>query len=138
MWTEVGLPYIFERMMNFSIPIDDEILIESYDGMHLLRLLPAPAVTNYPEEHSEAGWEKFEMLGLDGGEAAILVNGLEHRLSLDLNRQVLTVVAADGAIVQSIEFSDLSGDWGFATYSVDGKWLVIGVPYDLYVFRWQP
>ena len=136
MWEEFRLPYIFERMQNFSIPVGDEILIESYDGKHLVRLLPKPTVTDYEEDHWEPGWDRFEMLGIDGGGEPILINGLEQRLSLDPAREVLDVVRVDGRVVQRIEFSDMSGDWGIATYSFDGKWLVIGVPYDLFVYRW--
>jgi len=137
MWEEIGLPYIFERMRNFSIPVDDQILIESYEGMHLLELLPVPRITIYDEDHFEPGWKKFEMVSLDEYAEPFLLNARDELLSLDLEQEVLTVRSPDGSVIQEIKFNDLSGDWGVATYSVCGKWLVIGVPYNLYVYRWE-
>jgi len=32
------------------------------------------------------------------------------------------------AVEKVVEFSDLSGDWRWATFSADGHYLLIGVP----------
>jgi hypothetical protein len=149
MWDEVGLPYIFERMLEFSIPIEDQILIVSYDGMHHVRLAPTMEVAHFPEhregdglvfgddvEHVRFGGVDFPMLGLEGGTPILDDPRRGHRLSLDLAGERLRVVDGEARVVQEIAFYDLSGDWGFATYSADGKWLAIGVPYDLFLYRW--
>ncbi len=37
-WRQLGVPPICERMIGFSVPQDDTVLVISYEGMHLLQL----------------------------------------------------------------------------------------------------
>jgi hypothetical protein len=147
-WEGVDLPYIFERMLEFSIPNEDQMLIVSYDGAHHLKLLPTVEVTHYPE-HREGedlhydgdrvlfGGVRFKMVAMDEDPPITHDTRRGHHLSLDLPGEKLFVIDDEGRLVQEIAFVDLSGDWGFATYSEDGRWLAIGVPYDVFLFRWQ-
>jgi len=136
MWEQLKLPYVFERMIAFSIPENDEILIESYDGWHLLKLPPEVSVAHDPEG-AEDQCDVDRMLGLEGGAPIMEDSQRGHRLTLELARERLLIHDSGGGLVQEIEFSDLSGDWGYATYSKDAAWLLIGAPYDLYVYRWS-
>ncbi len=111
----------------------------SYDGAHLVKLSPTVEVSHFSEYEGRpefAGLDLF-MLGLDGGAPITTDVARGHHLSLDLPAERLRVIDRLSRIVQEIEFHDLSGDWGYATYSADGKWLAIGVPYDLFLYRWS-
>ena len=43
-WQRLPVPPICERMIGFSVPQDGEVLVVSYEGMHLLRLGPEVTV----------------------------------------------------------------------------------------------
>jgi len=75
------------------------------------------------------------MLRLYGG-GPILTNELGDQPSLELSQDRLVVLSSERQVKQVIEFSDLSGDWGWATFSADGHCLLIGVPYDLFIYQW--
>jgi len=40
------------------------------------------------------------------------------------------------AVEKVVEFSDLLGDWRWATFSADSHYLLIGIPYDLFIYYW--
>jgi hypothetical protein len=48
-WQQLAVPGICERMIGFSVPQNDIVLIISYEGMHLLRLGTPVAVETDPE-----------------------------------------------------------------------------------------
>jgi hypothetical protein len=39
-WRSLPIPGICERMIGFSVPRDDTVLVVSYEGTHLVRLAP--------------------------------------------------------------------------------------------------
>jgi len=142
MWIEIAHPYLFERMTSFSIPHRDRMVICSYDGAHFVTLVPTVSVAHDPtlaEEYTggdDVEWEgvTFRTLGYGGGDP-ILVHPDGSRLVPRIAEECVDVISPDGVVIQTIEFDDLSGDWGYATFSTDGQYLVIGVPYDIYIYR---
>lgn len=142
MWIEIPHSYIFERMTSFTIPEKGRMIICSYDGAHFVTLAPTVSVVHdltMAEEYTggeEVEWEgtTHRTLGYGGGNP-ILVHPDGSRLILRITEERVDLIAPNGEIVQTLEFSDLSGDWGFATFSSDGEYLVIGVPYDIYLYR---
>ncbi len=82
------------------------------------------------------GGQAYPMLGLYGG-VPILTNELGDQLSLEPSQDRLLVLKSERQVKQVIEFSDLSGDWRWATFSADGHYLLIGVPYDLFIYWWR-
>jgi hypothetical protein len=44
-WRKLSVPPICERMIGFSVPQNGEVLVISYEGMHLIRLDSAIAVS---------------------------------------------------------------------------------------------
>ena len=40
-----------------------------------------------------------------------------------------------GEVIFEDTFEDLSGDWAVITFSEDGQYIVLGLPYELYVYE---
>lgn len=146
MWKPIQLPYIFERMIAFSIPAADVVWILSYEGLHRLTLVPRPEVWTEPKHAEDYGLldadgtllvyagQRIPMLGLYGGEP-LLRHPKGQQLAPHFDSERVDVLAPDGSIEQAITFKDLSGDWGFATFSADGRYLLVGIPYELHVYQ---
>lgn len=144
MWSPVKLPYFCERLIVFSIPENDVVWVLSYEGLHRIALSPNPAVetnTSHAEDYTlldQAGTRltsagiTVPVLGLYGGiPQSVHPDG--RRLVADFDAGRVSVVDRKGVLQQEIGFTDLSGDWGFATFSTDGRYLAIGMPYKLLV-----
>ena len=147
MWNRIKLPYIFERMLAFSIPMRDCVLVLEDEALHFISLSPELEVTT-DKEHAEEYLDIYDnepnifnyrgklykMLGLYGGEP-ILSDIYGNQLNLDAERELLEITDIEGKVIQEIQYFNLSGDWAYTTFSPDGEMLAIGVPYDLFLFR---
>ena len=146
MWEKVELPgYIFERMVGFSLPADGEVAIVSFEGVHIIDLESPGNVLNddrYPEGKGIYDERKqvlvyegkiFKMLGVFGGEP-ILDSSQGEQLVFDLEKEILKVRQNNATLFQ-FDFEDLSGDWGYATFSSDSAYMLLGLPYDIYIFQ---
>lgn len=139
MWKRLKVPPICERMIGFSIPQDDEILIVSYEGVHLLHLGDEVTVQT---DNNFAGYDiydvdsgialyqdtKYQIIGLEGGNP-ILKSSFGERLTLDTDSEILSVMRGDTTVF-STEYENFSGDWATATFCPDGRYIVLGCPYD--------
>lgn len=147
MWKRVELPFFFERMFAFSIPQQDTFWVMTYEELFQVTLAPEVKISTVPggvEELDEIFDEDrsilkidrkiYPTLGLYGG-VPILTNELGEQLSLEPCEERLLVLDSNYQVKQIIEFSDISGDWQWATFSADSHYLLIGVPYDLFVYR---
>jgi hypothetical protein len=147
-WQELDIPGIrsFERMLGFSLPVDNRVAIVAYEGIYVVHLLD-PSEVEFDDGHPEGGdvydWGHqvlkyrsghFEMLGLYGGEP-LLMSESHERLVLNLEDETLSVQDSDGKTAFEFRFRDLSGDWGYATFSRDFRYILLGMPYALHVFR---
>lgn len=141
MWTEPRLPPIFERMIGCSIPVDGEVAIISYEGIHLVNLHRPESVHHdlgiQPDVRQDKLLYKsktYSILGLQGGTPILKsVQGDHLEILAESGRLLVHTPGLKRPIESS--FEDLSGDWCLATFSTDGSWIVLGVPYDLIVFR---
>lgn len=149
MWEKLKLPFICERMVAFSIPQRDAVWVMTWDALFQVTLAPDANVLPVLRSEEELdgvfdedrnlliiGEQAYPMLGLYGG-VPILTNELSDQLSLEPNQDRLVVLNSERQVKQIIEFSDLSGDWRWATFSANGHYLLIGVPYDLFIYRWR-
>jgi hypothetical protein len=148
MWEAVEIPPLrsLERMLGFSLPVDNQIAIVAYEGIYVIRLLDPSEVEfdgRYPEGGDVYDWEhqvleyrgaRFEMLGLYGGKP-LLMGESHERLVLNLGDETLAVQDSDGKTGFEFRFRDLSGDWAYATFSRDFRYILLGMPYALRVFR---
>ncbi|MBW4604355.1 MAG: hypothetical protein KME29_33500 [Calothrix sp. FI2-JRJ7] len=147
MWQPVVLPFICERIIAFSIPENAKIWVLSWDELLSVTLAPEICVSIVKrgeeiydvidEERSVlmVNEEIYPMLGLYGG-VPILRNNVGDGLSLEPQQERLVVLNCSYEIKQIIEFYDGSGDWRWATFSVDSCYLIIGVPHFLHVYKW--
>src|SRR5688572_23522286 len=102
MWSSIQLPYIFERMIGFSIPKTNQVAIVSYEGIHLVDLDRPENVRSdpkYPEGREvydpNSGKltyqeQEYAILGLYGG-SPIHKSERGERLNLDLEGEQLRI-----------------------------------------------
>lgn len=138
-WQRKPIPPICERMIGFSVPRDDEILVVSYEGTHILHLGPVvtietdEAFAEYDIYDPASGVARYRdrdyrIIGLKGGNP-ILDGPKGERLNLNVESERLSVVK-NGEVIFSEKYENFSGDWAVATFSPDGKYIVLGCPYD--------
>jgi hypothetical protein len=133
-------------MLGFSVPQDNTVLVVSYQGTHLVRLVPPVAVetdrefSEYDLYDPESGVCRYQgrawdIIGLFPGRP--LLDGRNgERLVLDAEGLTVSVVAG-GEIVWSSGFENFSGDWAAATFSPDGRFIVLGCPYGFDFRVWE-
>lgn len=147
MWQSVPLPYICERLICFSIPVSDEFWILSYEGLHRVTIAPTISVST---DRSYAGdldiWNAedgellvvgdgfHKALGLAGGHPIHELPGSE-RLEVDPDTKILAVADPTRQHVQELGFFDEAEDWTHATFSTDGRYVVVGTPNSLTIYR---
>lgn len=145
-WRQLPVPEICERMIGFSVPQDDTVLVVSYQGMHLVRVgTPVTVETDF--EYSEYDLydpetgvcdyqgQVWNMIGLFPGKPQ-LVGQEGEQLELDTEDQTVSVIKS-AKVVWSSRLKNFSGDWAAATFSPDGKFIVLGCPYDFDFRVWQ-
>ena len=102
-------------MIGFSVPNNAETAIVSYEGIHLPDMI-------------------YSILGLHGGTPILRsVHGERLEVLSETNRLLIHSTSSKQPV--ELPFEDLSGDWCKATFSVDGSWVLLGVPYELFVFK---
>ena len=137
---------ICERVIGFSVPADDELIVISYEGLHRLRLRPTVVVGCDPQFSEYAAYDpgsgiacyegrEYSIIGLHGG-TPVLTTDRGERLHLDTQAESLSI-SGNGAETFTMKYENLSGDWVVATFSREGNWVVLGCPYgsDLVVLQ---
>jgi hypothetical protein len=145
-WSSLAIPPFCERLIGFSVPVGDMSLAISYEAVHLLRLGESVSVDtdrNFAEYDiydpetgtAEYAGTRFTIVGLHGGNP-LLTTPYGARLELDQGRQTITVVT-HGAVELAAQYENFSGDWASATFSPDGRHLLLGCPYDFDFRIWR-
>src|SRR5262245_31884063 len=146
MWREPKVPEICERLIGFSVPQDGEVLVISYEGTHVVRLGSTITVetdeefAEYDIYDPDSGVARYrgrdyQIIGLHGG-APLLESPTGERLVLDVKAEVLSIVRGSKTIY-SRPYENFSGDWAAATFSPDGRYVVLGCPYDFDFRVWE-
>ena len=145
-WQQITVPGICERMIGFSVPQQGSVLVISYEGTHLLHLGPPVTVETddaYREydvyepatgicRYRDRDWQ---IIGLHPGRP-LLGSPQGEWLELDGEANTISVLVG-GAEVWSSRFVNFSGDWAAVTFSPDGRFIVLGCPYDFDFRVWQ-
>jgi hypothetical protein len=141
-WHPIPVPGICERLIEFSIPKDGAVLVVSYDGMYLLRLgLPITVENVTDPDYDPDAWggyyggEEWDMIGLYGGDP-LLTSPQGEWLELDEENETVSVLVG-GETTWTSAFKNFSGDWAAATFSRDGRFIVLGCPYDFDFRVWE-
>jgi len=145
-WCQLEVPRICERMIGFSVPQGDVVLVISYEGMHLVHLNnPIKVDTdeefaeydcyNPDEGIAEYDGKRWRIIGLYQG-SPILKSPQGEELRLDAKRLNISIWK-HSAETWSSSFKNFSGDWTAATFSPDGKFVVLGCTYDFDFRVWQ-
>jgi len=145
-WRQVTVPPFCERLIGFSVPQDETILVVSYEGMHLIQLAE-PVTVETDEDFAEydcydpdtgiANYlgKVWMIIGLYPG-TPMLQSPCGEELHLD-SKALRIAVMRGGNELWSSSFVNFSGDWAAATFSPDGKFVVLGCPYDFDFRVWR-
>ncbi len=132
-------------MLGFSIPLDHQVVIISYEGIHTLDLNAPNGVQHdyaYPEggemydrqnQILEYHGKRFQIVGAYGGQPMV-ESQHQERLVLDQKHENFKVLSHNGSVLFQYWFVDMSGDWGYVTFSRDSNFIVLGIPYDIIIF----
>lgn len=148
-WREIQVPSFCERLLGFSVPQQDQVLVVSYEGMHLLQLGEFITVETNPDyceydlydpetgicHYLEKDWS---IIGLYGGKP--ILNGINgEKLVLNDADQTLSIVKGLWGMrrLWYYNYSNFSGDWAATTFSPNGRFLVLGCPYDFDFRIWE-
>jgi hypothetical protein len=144
-WQRVKHGYICERIIGFSLPINGEVAVISYEGIHIVPLANPDSLSHHPE-FAEGGnvydadrhrldfaGHNFCVLGLYGGQPR-LCSSHGERISFD-DGDVFTVSDANGRETFAHPYTDMSGDWRVVTFTPDDEYILFGIPYELEIFR---
>jgi hypothetical protein len=145
-WKLLAIPPICERLIGFSIPREGNVLVISYEAAHLMRLRDPVEIVHEPQagEYAiydpEAGIADFHgttysIVGLHGG-SPLLTSPQGEQLQLDTVRERLIVTKEGGAVLDTA-YENFSGDWAAATFSPDGRFIVLGCPNDMDLRVWE-
>jgi hypothetical protein len=143
MWLRLELPsQEWDRLLGFSIPQGEELIRVTSDGIVRLYDLPSGEL--------RYDGQTYHIIGVHGG-IPILHNQWGERIVLDVEEEretsdgrrvratpeenTLLIQGADGIPVLAFTLRNFSRDWQRATFSRDGMYLALGMPYEIYVFR---
>ncbi len=73
------------------------------------------------------GGTTWDIIGLDPGRP--IRTGRDGELLILKNSEETASVVKGGALVWSYRYENFSGDWAAATFSPDGRFIVLGCPY---------
>ena len=145
-WRQIAIRSFCDRMIGFSIPQNNVVLVISYEGMHLIDLKePVTIVTD--EEHAEYDCfnpddgiaiyqgRRWQIMGLYPG-SPILKSPSGEELRFDEEELKISIWQAGNQIWTST-FENFSGDWAAATFSEDGNLIILGCPYDFDFRVWS-
>jgi hypothetical protein len=163
MWVRLDLPsQEWDRLLGFSIPQGEDLILVTYDGIVRVRL-GTPMMASLDERYPKGDplydltsgelrydGQTYQIIGVHGG-IPILHNQWGERIVLDVEEEretsdgrrvratpeesTLLIQAADGISVLAFTFRNFSRDWQRATFSRDGMYIALGMPYEIYVFR---
>lgn len=146
MWTRIAFDQQWERMLGFTLPDNDRLIVIAYDGLDIIDLHnPRHSVFDdrYPEGKDVYDWRtqvleyegmRYRVLGLNGGEP-LLKSKYDETLMVDTANELLTVYDASGVATLTHHYLDASRDWLSATFSLESDYVLLGIPYVLYAFR---
>lgn len=127
------------------MPINGEIAVISYDGVHIVPLANPDVVVHHKEflEGGDIYDYKRQLLEFSGRSFSILgLHGGTPRLSSNTGERVafgkgdkLVVNDNTGREIFSHAYSDLSGDWRVVTFTLDDMYILFGLPYELEIFQ---
>ncbi len=134
-------------MIGFSIPIDRNLLLLTYDGlkqMHLSKPITISTVDDsadpfdlYDPDTAKLrhGGKTWDLVGLHTGRP-ILERPNGDVLVLD-EKGLRVSVTRGGKEIWSSDFENFSGDWVAATFSPDDSYIILGCPYDFDFRVWE-
>ena len=147
MWQKIGISgNIAERFIGVSVPISGKVALISYEAVHLLDLSsPFEIVNDNTIPEGGIHYDKnskilsyngidYSIIGLYGG-ISTLENQEGEKIIVDTKNECFYIRNISDELVFEFKYDDMSGDWFAATFSDDGKYALLCLPYNLYAFE---
>jgi hypothetical protein len=152
MWRKIDISALsFERLVGFSIPVYDSVVVISYDEVQLLKIRLGYIlqienvqidrngifpfnICSEKKKSIDINGVRYDMLGIFGGNP-VVSSAKQDILSIDPHNQRLIARDVLGQEILSFPYNDLSGDWQLATFSADSKYIILGMPYELHIWH---
>ena len=147
LWHSIPVPGFCERMIGFSVPVERDVLLLTYDGlkmMHISKPITISTLDDHADPHDfydpDTGFAdyrgiRWELLGIHPGRP-VLERPNGERLSVDDSALRISVRRLDATVWES-EYENFSGDWVAATFSPDDWYILLGCPYDFDFRVWE-
>lgn len=147
---------ICERLLGVTFPVEQQVLVISYEGVHVVDLDGSWHVqhdTRYPEGRGICDWKnqrvtykekQFQILSASGKQSSLhnaygerlVFTHKKHRLPGQMTiKQTFHVLDKQGSILLEYAFDDFSGDWMNISFSADSNAIVLASPYHFCVFE---
>ncbi|MBS0384142.1 MAG: hypothetical protein JSS00_02195 [Proteobacteria bacterium] len=128
-----------DRMVGFTIPAGGAFYICDHDEVWRATIVPNPTIqatecAPYKFIEGRTDFLGLVFKGLPKNSPLFRVGKNEIAFNFDPKSDIATVNYSVGGQTGQIEFRTLSGDWFAASFSDDGRFLVLADPYDLAVY----
>lgn len=124
----IPLPHLSERIIGVTLPKDGKFLVCDYDEILEVAICDPPQVQPV-EGDPETVEQRTDFIGRWRDNSIHRVG--ENRITFNFKSTARTVkVKYDCSGRRGlIEFRTLSGDWFYASFSEDGRYLILAEPY---------
>lgn len=134
-WRRLATPSLSDRMLAFSVPRDDEILVISNQGMDLVRLGSPITVETlvktaeydlYDPDLGAANFRGLQYTIIGGQHGGALLDSPEgEHLLLNSTSQTLSVIK-DDKYDFTTNYENVSGGSAVVTFAPNGRYIVLG------------
>ncbi len=151
MWERVELPGLGGPVLGFTFPRADALLVLTPGGLVRVALDPVEVrvvadadalAALYSPQSERLPWdgERHLVYDADGGDITQCDHPSGDRMVMDHDGMLLIMDPDERELRQRIESVRLpdDGSWMFAGFSDDFRWLVVGEPAGVQVFRRVP
>ncbi len=148
-WKILDTPFgydVFDQLLMFSLPVEDQMLLISSDGVHLLDLRAPRDMQDdydYPagygllyvsEDTVRYHGRTFQLIGPEKG-SPISQSDRGEYLHLDLKNALFTIRDDQDHLLFEFLYEDDNSEWGVLSFSPDYQHVLLMLPSDLYILE---
>jgi hypothetical protein len=137
---DFGKPPQSDRIVGFTIPTAGTFYVCDHDGVWKVKLEATPITeltneTPYEFVERRADFLGLVFEGLNANDPIVRVRQNQIAYDFDPEKDFVTLNYEVAGRSGQIEFRTLSGDWFAASFSDDGKYLVLADPHDIALYE---
>ncbi len=129
----IPLPHLSERVIGVTLPKDGRFLVCDYDEVFEIAISDPPQA-QFIDVDPETVEQRPDFIGRARDNSIHRVGESRIRFNFDSTAQSVKVKYDCAGQRGSIEFKILSGDWFYASFSEDGRYLILAEPYGIELY----